>query len=133
MPADHPIYGPPPPCPRCEETQERLREALRERDSARTEASRKARLRQELAEALGVAHLDGDEQFVAAIGAVKAMRLDAGGHAARERDLRAAIKAAPHGSRCNAAPIILEFFPQDKDGSECTCWKSRALNPMEEN
>lgn len=62
-----PVWGPPAPCGLCADTQARVREALRERDTARAVADRQASLRRELAEALGVSHLEGETQFTAAL------------------------------------------------------------------
>ena len=98
MPADHPVWGPPPACPNCSqetdvakwqhraedaeaqvaETTDRLREALAARDSARAIADRRASLHHELADALGVAHLQGEKQLTAALTAIRALTALAG-------------------------------------------------------
>lgn len=71
---DLPIWGPAPPCPSCAETTDRLREALRDRDSARFTAERVFHLRDQVAIALGVENLTGEDQFKAAQAEIAALK-----------------------------------------------------------
>ena len=73
--------------------QDRYREALRERDSARISAGKSCALREELAQALDVAHLEGEIQFAAALRTIAGIKAVQAHYRAAAADARARIAA----------------------------------------